>query len=134
VASAHRTHDYLKKIVSDFEGGGGKIVIAAAGGAAHLPGVIAALTQLPVIGVPMGSKLLGLDSLLSIAQMPAGVPVASMAVGGSKNAALLAVQMLSLSDATLRKKYAAFRTAQAENVIKKSKRLRAKGHKAYFDK
>ena len=134
IASAHRTHEYLKSVVSGFERSGGRVVIAAAGGAAHLPGVVAALTALPVIGVPMGSKLLGLDSLLSIAQMPAGMPVAVVAIGGSKNAALLAAQILALNDAALRKKYADFRAKQADAVIAKSKRLKQKGHKDYFDK
>lgn len=134
IASAHRTHEYLKKTVSDFEKNGGRIVIAAAGGAAHLPGVVAAVTALPVIGVPMNSKLLGMDSLLSIAQMPAGMPVATVAIGGSKNAALLAAQILALSDAGLKKKYADFRAKQSEGVIAKSKRLKQKGHKDYFEK
>ena len=134
IASAHRTHEYLKKTVTEFERDGGRIVIAAAGGAAHLPGVVAALTSLPVIGVPMNSKLLGMDSLLSIAQMPAGMPVATVAIGGSKNAALLAAQILSLSDAGLKKKYADFRTKQAAAVIAKSARLNQKGHKDYFEK
>jgi 5-(carboxyamino)imidazole ribonucleotide mutase len=134
IASAHRTPEYLKKIVRDFERGGGRIVIAAAGGAAHLPGVVASLSALPVIGVPMNSKLLGMDSLLSIAQMPAGMPVATVAVGGSKNAALLAAQILALSDSRLRNKYGGFRAKQADAVIAKSKRLKLKGHKDYFEK
>ncbi|HOO55449.1 MAG TPA: 5-(carboxyamino)imidazole ribonucleotide mutase [bacterium] len=134
IASAHRTHDYLKRTVSTFERAGGKILIAAAGGAAHLPGVIAALTPLPVIGVPMASKLLGVDSLLSIVQMPAGMPVATVSVGGSKNAALLAVQILSLNDPKLRSRYSKFRAQQADAVIQKSKRLKLKGYKNYFEK
>lgn len=134
IASAHRTHEYLKKTIGDFEKNGGKVVIAAAGGAAHLPGVVAALTAMPVIGVPMGSKMLGIDSLLSIAQMPAGMPVATVAVGGTKNAALLAAQILAVSDTQLRKRYAEFRLRQSAAVIAKSKRLQAKGHKGYFEK
>jgi len=131
VASAHRTHEYLKRTVTGFERSGGRIVIAAAGGAAHLPGVVAALTAVPVIGVPMSSKLLGLDSLLSIAQMPAGMPVATVAIGGAKNAALLAAQILSLSDAKLKARYADFRAKQSDAVIQKSKRLQQKGYKNY---
>jgi 5-(carboxyamino)imidazole ribonucleotide mutase len=134
IASAHRTPEYLKKFIAGFETDGGKVVIAAAGGAAHLPGVAAALTPLPVIGVPMNSKLLGLDSLLSIAQMPAGMPVAAVAVGGAKNAALLAAQILSVSDPQLKRKYAGFREKQATAVISKSKRLQKKGRKGYFEK
>jgi len=132
IASAHRTHGYLKELVEKFDRGGGKVAIAAAGGAAHLPGVVAALTALPVIGVPMGSKLLGLDSLLSIVQMPAGMPVASVAVNGARNAALLAVQIISTGDAGLRKKYGEFRKKQSESVIAKSKKLQAKGYRNYF--
>lgn len=133
IASAHRTHDYLKKLVTKFDKEGGCAVIAAAGAAAHLPGVVAALTSLPVIGVPMSSKLLGLDSLLSIAQMPAGMPVATVAVGGTKNAALLAAQILAVSDKAMRAKYNAFRAKQAEEVISKSRRLQQKGYKGYFE-
>lgn len=133
IASAHRTHDYLKKLVTKFDREGGKTVIAAAGAAAHLPGVVSALTTLPVIGVPMSSKLLGLDSLLSIVQMPSGMPVATVAVGGSKNAALLAVQILATSSDALRSKYDAFRDKQAQEVIAKSKRLQQKGFRHYFD-
>lgn len=132
IASAHRTHEYLKRQVSSFEQNGGRVVIAAAGGAAHLPGVVAALTMLPVIGVPMGSKLLGIDSLLSIAQMPSGMPVATVAVGGAKNAALLAVQILALSDKTLESRYGKFRAQQSESVVKKSRKLKMKGYADYF--
>lgn len=121
-------------MVAEFERGGGKIFIAAAGGAAHLPGVIAALSALPVIGVPMSSKLLGVDSLLSIVQMPPGMPVATVGVGASKNAALLAIQMLALSDPALASKYSGLRARQADSVIGKSKRLRQKGYKNYFEK
>jgi 5-(carboxyamino)imidazole ribonucleotide mutase len=134
IASAHRTHDFLKQTVKDFERNGGRIVIAAAGGAAHLPGVVAALTPLPVIGVPMSSKLMGMDSLLSIVQMPAGMPVASVAIGGAKNAALLSAQILALGNAGLRNKYDEFRAKQADAVIAKSKRLSQKGHRDYFEK
>ena len=94
------------------------IIIAGAGGAAHLPGVIAALTTLPVIGVPVKSKALnGLDSLLSIVQMPSGIPVATMAIDGAKNAALYAVAILALSDDALRKKLEDFRQQQSDKVL-----------------
>ena len=94
------------------------IIIAGAGGAAHLPGVIAALTTLPVIGVPVKSKALnGLDSLLSIVQMPSGIPVATMAIDGAKNAALYAVAILALNDDALRKKLEDFRQQQSDKVL-----------------
>jgi 5-(carboxyamino)imidazole ribonucleotide mutase len=94
------------------------VVIAGAGGAAHLPGVAAALTSLPVIGVPIRSKALnGLDSLLSIVQMPSGIPVATMAIDGARNAALYAVAMLALKDDVLRLKLEEFRKAQSEKVL-----------------
>lgn len=134
VASAHRTHDYLKRIITKFDREGGSVVIAAAGAAAHLPGVVAALTTLPVIGVPMSSKIMGIDSLLSIVQMPSGMPVATVAIGGAKNAGLLAAQILATSDKKLREKYDAFRKKQADGVIAKSKKLQQKGYRHYFDK
>ena len=97
---------------------GFEIIIAGAGGAAHLPGVIAALTTLPVIGVPVKSKALnGLDSLLSIVQMPSGIPVATMAIDGAKNAALYAVSILALQDASLAARLEDFRKKQAEKVL-----------------
>ncbi len=102
VVSAHRTPDLMFRYASEAQGRGLKAIIAGAGGAAHLPGMVATKTQLPVIGVPVQSKALkGLDSLLSIAQMPAGVPVATMAIGGAANAALFAARILALSDAAL---------------------------------
>ena len=131
VASAHRTPKYLEKTISDFVSGGGRVVIAAAGGAAHLPGVVASLTQLPVIGVPVRSPMLGLDSLLSIAQMPAGVPVAAVGVQAAANAALLAVQILALGSLPLKVKLAAFRKQQADKVVAKSQKLKKAGYKNY---
>ena len=104
VISAHRTPDLAIEYARSAESRGLEIIIAAAGGAAHLPGVIAALTPLPVIGVPMASKhLKGLDSLLSIAQMPAGIPVATMAIDNSKNSALMAARMLGVKHPEFRK-------------------------------
>jgi 5-(carboxyamino)imidazole ribonucleotide mutase len=102
VVSAHRTPDLMFRYASEARGRGLEVIIAGAGGAAHLPGMVATKTDLPVIGVPVQSKALrGLDSLLSIAQMPAGVPVATMAIGGAANAALFAARILALHDAGL---------------------------------
>jgi 5-(carboxyamino)imidazole ribonucleotide mutase len=105
VVSAHRTPDLMFQYASEAQGRGIQVIIAGAGGAAHLPGMVATKTNLPVIGVPVESKALkGLDSLLSIAQMPAGVPVATMAIGGAANAALYAARILALHDAELARK------------------------------
>jgi 5-(carboxyamino)imidazole ribonucleotide mutase len=103
VVSAHRTPDLMFRYAAEAAGRGLQVIIAGAGGAAHLPGMVATKTQLPVIGVPVESRALkGLDSLLSIAQMPAGVPVATMAIGGAANAALYAARILALTDPALR--------------------------------
>lgn len=105
VVSAHRTPDLMFTYASDAKARGIEVIIAGAGGAAHLPGMVATKTNLPVIGVPVQSRALnGLDSLLSIAQMPAGVPVATMAIGGAANAALYAARILALQDADLARK------------------------------
>ncbi len=120
VLSAHRTPAQTAQYVSELEGRGVEVLIAGAGGAAHLPGVAAALTLLPVIGVPIASAAFhGLDSLLSMIQMPAGVPVATMAVGeaGARNAALMAVAILSLSRPELRAKLTEFRESEAQRVL-----------------
>ena len=102
VVSAHRTPDLMFRYASEAKARGIEVIIAGAGGAAHLPGMVATKTDLPVIGVPIQSKALnGLDSLLSIAQMPAGIPVATMAIGGAANAALFAARILALHDAQL---------------------------------
>jgi 5-(carboxyamino)imidazole ribonucleotide mutase len=107
VVSAHRTPDLMFAYASEAQGRGIEVIIAGAGGAAHLPGMVATKTNLPVIGVPVESKTLkGLDSLLSIAQMPAGVPVATMAIGGAANAALYAARILALHDEALARKLA----------------------------
>ena len=118
VMSAHRTPEFTTAYISAAEERGTKVIIAAAGGAAHLAGVCAAHTVLPVLGVPMSSVLDGLDSLLSTVQMPGGIPVATFAIGraGAKNAALKAVAILALSDAALKRKLKDFRKAQAEKV------------------
>ena len=118
VLSAHRNPGPLADYVGAARANGFEVIIAGAGGAAHLPGVIAALTTLPVIGVPVKSKALnGLDSLLSIVQMPSGIPVATMAIDGAKNAALYAVAILSLKDESLRKKLEEFRKEQSDKVL-----------------
>lgn len=119
VVSAHRTPDLLVKYAKGAKARGIEVIIAGAGGAAHLPGMVASMTPLPVIGVPVKSRALsGLDSLLSIVQMPAGVPVATTAINGAKNAALIAISILALSDKTLAAKYDAFRAEQTEAVLK----------------
>ena len=121
IVSAHRTPDLLFEFARSAEGRGIEVIIAGAGGAAHLPGMCASQTVLPVLGVPVESKALkGLDSLLSIAQMPAGVPVGTLAIGqaGAKNAALLAVAILANSSPPLRKKLHTFRSKQTQTVLK----------------
>ena len=120
VLSAHRTPHETAKYVKGAEGRGVEVVIAAAGGAAHLAGVCAAHTLLPVLGVPMESKLNGLDSLLSTVQMPGGIPVGTLAVGkaGAVNAALLAIAILANQRPELRKKLKKFRTDQAAKILK----------------
>lgn len=118
VLSAHRNPGPLAEYVTSLQDKGCQIVIAGAGGAAHLPGVIAALTTLPVIGIPVKSKaLMGMDSLLSIVQMPSGIPVATMAIDGAKNAALYAVAILSLQDKALAQQLQEFRKQQSEKVL-----------------
>jgi 5-(carboxyamino)imidazole ribonucleotide mutase len=120
VVSAHRTPELMAEFASGAEGRGIEVIIAGAGGAAHLPGMTAAHTILPVLGVPIESKALkGLDSLLSIVQMPAGIPVATLAIGtaGAKNAALLAVAILANKRQPLREKLKAFRAEQKRKVL-----------------
>jgi 5-(carboxyamino)imidazole ribonucleotide mutase len=119
IVSAHRTPDRLAAFAKGAEGEGFQVIIAGAGGAAHLPGMVAALTHLPVLGVPVQSKALsGMDSLLSIVQMPAGVPVGTLAIGvaGATNAALLAAAILALADPALAERLKAFRAAQTDGV------------------
>jgi 5-(carboxyamino)imidazole ribonucleotide mutase len=120
VVSAHRTPDLMAQFAREAAGRGIKVIIAGAGGAAHLPGMIAAQTILPVLGVPVESKALkGLDSLLSIAQMPGGVPVGTLAIGvaGAKNSALLAASILALNDATVRESLEIFRQRQTAESL-----------------
>ncbi len=126
VYSAHRTPRRMLDYAASAAGRGLKVVIAGAGGAAHLPGMVAAATPLPVIGVPVPLKHLdGLDSLLSIVQMPAGVPVATVSVGGARNAGLLAVRMLAASDATLRTRMESYQADLEQLVLDKDATLRA---------
>jgi len=118
VVSAHRTPDLLFRYAEEAAGRGLRVLIAGAGGAAHLPGMLAAKTPLPVIGVPIPTQHLGgLDSLLSIVQMPRGIPVATVAIGNAENAALLAVEILALSDKALAKRLAVYRAQQTQAVM-----------------
>lgn len=117
VYSAHRTPAQLEEWVKTARDRGFAAIIAAAGGAAHLAGVVAAYTTLPVIGVPIGTKMMGLDSLLSMVQMPGGIPVACMAVDGAKNAALFAAEILGVTDPEVKKRLDDFRARQAKKVL-----------------
>jgi 5-(carboxyamino)imidazole ribonucleotide mutase len=119
VLSAHRTPGALETFVADVEERGARVFIAAAGGAAHLAGVVASKTLKPVLGIPMGTQLGGLDSLLSTVQMPAGIPVGTLAIGraGAVNAALLAAEILSLGDEELERRLRAFRKEQSQKVL-----------------
>jgi 5-(carboxyamino)imidazole ribonucleotide mutase len=124
IVSAHRTPDRMASYAKEAEARGIKVIIAGAGGAAHLPGMVASMTSLPVLGVPVESRSLkGLDSLLSIAQMPGGVPVATFAIGqaGAKNAALHAAAIIGLSDLGVKKRLDAWRARQTKSVAKKPK-------------
>ena len=119
VVSAHRTPERMYAFAKGAKAAGVKVIIAGAGGAAHLPGMTASLTDLPVLGVPIESKALkGMDSLLSIVQMPGGIPVGTLAIGeaGAKNAGLMAARILALSDASLAERVAAFAAQQTESV------------------
>ena len=127
VVSAHRMPHDMIRYGSEAEGRGLRVIIAGAGGAAHLPGMLAAVTPLPVIGVPVPLKYLdGMDSLLSIVQMPAGVPVATVSVAGARNAGLLAVRVLAASDPELQARMRDFQASLNEQATEKGRRLRAK--------
>ena len=127
IVSAHRTPDRLREYATGARARGLQVIIAGAGGAAHLPGMVASLTPLPVIGVPVESKSLkGLDSLLSIVQMPGGIPVATVAIGGARNAGLLAVAMLAAGDSALQAKLLRFRRRLAQESRAKNRSLQAK--------
>ena len=124
VISAHRTPEAMLQYGKDAAGRGIRVIIAGAGGAAHLPGMLASVTPLPVIGVPVPLKTLdGLDSLLSIVQMPAGVPVATVSIGGARNAGLLAVRILGVSDASMRERLNTFAADLAALVAEKDRTL-----------
>lgn len=131
IVSAHRTPSAMLEYASEADHRGLQVIIAGAGGAAHLPGMVASATLLPVIGVPVNiTKLQGLDALLSIAQMPKGVPVATMAVDGAANAGLLAVRILANSDSNLRMRLAQFRSRQMQKVADANRRLAQPPRKA----
>lgn len=127
VISAHRSHSLLASYLEDAHREGVQVIIAGAGGAAHLAGVTAALTPLPVVGVPLKSWALdGMDALLSTVQMPPGIPVATVAINGARNAGILAAQMLSLADPQLRARILEFRKGLAESVQKKNEHVQQK--------
>jgi len=120
IVSAHRTPDKMATFAKDAKDRGISVIIAGAGGAAHLPGMVASMTTVPVIGVPVPlAHLDGMDSLLSIVQMPTGVPVATVAIGGAKNAAYLALRILGLQDADVASKLTAFHESQRDSVLAK---------------
>lgn len=134
IASAHRTPARVAQYAATAEERGLEVIIAVAGGAAHLPGVLAAGTVLPVIGVPVGGSILGgMDALLSIAQMPGGVPVGCTGINNGKNAALLAAAILAVKYPELREKLKAYRQRQAEEVDAKNERLRQLGVESYLE-
>ncbi len=135
VVSAHRTARRMVAYAHSAKKRGIKVIIAGAGGAAHLPGMVAALTPLPVIGVPIKTKSLdGMDSLLSIAQMPPGVPVATVAINGARNAGILASQILALSDGRVAKKVERFKNDLEKMVLDKARLLEKAGVKDYLKK
>lgn len=132
--SAHRTPEATVKAIAEWEKKGVKVIIAAAGGAAHLAGVCAGHFVGPVVGVPMMSKSLeGLDSLLSTAQMPPGVPVATVGIDAAKNAGLLAVQILGVESLALKKKYREYKQKLGQEVLVKDKKLQQLGYKKYLE-
>jgi 5-(carboxyamino)imidazole ribonucleotide mutase len=133
IVSAHRTPERMVEYAQQAHQRGLKVIIAGAGGAAHLPGMVAALTPLPVIGVPVVSRhLQGVDSLYSIVQMPAGIPVATVAIGNAKNAGLLAIQMLASHDAALLEQVQHYRQSLNQMVLEKQARLDELGYEAYL--
>jgi len=127
--SAHRTPMEVEHFATNARKNGLKVIIAGAGMAAHLPGVIAAQTEIPVIGVPIRASLDGLDSLLSIVQMPPGIPVATVGINSARNAGLLAVQILALSDKGLMEKFAGFKESLKDKVVKANQELKKVSYK-----
>ena len=133
VVSAHRTPDLMFKHAEEARSRGIKVIIAGAGGAAHLPGMVAAKTTLPVIGVPVKSRALsGVDSLYSIVQMPSGIPVATVAINGGANAGILAAKILATSDAELLAKLKEYSESLKNDVVKKAEKLEQVGYKEYL--
>ncbi|MEE8441473.1 MAG: 5-(carboxyamino)imidazole ribonucleotide mutase [Spirochaetia bacterium] len=133
IVSAHRTPHRMVEYAEGAAARGIRVIIAGAGGAAHLPGMVAALTDLPVIGVPVrAGNLEGLDSLLSIVQMPRGVPVATVAINGARNAGLLAARVLGVSDTTVRNRVAEYRTAAQNAVVGRAGELEEVGYVDYL--
>lgn len=133
IVSAHRTPERMVAYAKEAHRRGLRVIIAGAGGAAHLPGMVASLTPLPVIGVPVPSRhLQGVDSLYSIVQMPAGIPVATVAIGNAQNAGLLAVQILATQDSDLLIKVEQYRQGLTERVMVKQERLDQVGYQAYL--
>ncbi|AFY76126.1 phosphoribosylaminoimidazole carboxylase, PurE protein [Pleurocapsa sp. PCC 7327] len=134
IVSAHRTPERMVNYAQTAHQRGIKVIIAGAGGAAHLPGMVASLTPLPVIGVPVSSRhLQGLDSLYSIVQMPAGIPVATVAIGNAKNSGLLAVQILASHNPELLEKVRQYRQNLAQSVLEKQAKLEQLGYKQYLE-
>jgi 5-(carboxyamino)imidazole ribonucleotide mutase len=134
IVSAHRTVDRLIEYSKTAQERGLKVIVAGAGGAAHLPGMVAAITSLPVVGVPVrGSNLEGMDSLLSIVQMPGGVPVATVAVNGAKNAGILAAQIIGSADADIRAKITEYKNEMKNEVEAKVEKLDKLQYKAYLE-
>jgi len=134
IVSAHRTPDRMYQYTKTAEERGIKVIMAGAGGAAHLPGMVASLTHLPVIGVPVKtSSLSGLDSLLSIVQMPAGIPVATVAINNAENAALLALSILSTFDKSIADKLKQYKEELKNKVEEKAKKLEEIGYKSYIE-
>ena len=133
IVSAHRTPKRLYKYASSALKKGLKVIIAGAGGSAHLPGMVASITPLPVIGVPIKTKSLdGLDSLLSIAQMPPGIPVATVAINGAKNAGILAVSIIGVNDKKILKKIQLYKNKLKKEVTEKAKKLEKVGYSKYL--
>lgn len=134
VVSAHRTPDRMVEYAKSALRKGIKVIIAGAGGSAHLPGMVASLTPLPVIGVPVKTKSMdGLDSLLSIVQMPPGIPVATVALNGAKNAGILAASILGTADSALQKEISDMKEKMKTDVEEKAEKLETKGYKKYLD-
>jgi len=135
IVSAHRTPERMVEYAKTAYERGLKVIIAGAGGAAHLPGMVASLTPLPVIGVPIQTRALqGVDSLYSIVQMPAGIPVATVAIGNATNAGLLAIQILATHDPQLSSQVQSYRSSLRDMVLAKQDRLAEIGHRSYLDK